>query len=328
MDYLQKSILKTVAYWDVLDWPLTAFEIWRYLINPRRLGLHAPDHPTLGEILEALSSKELSKYLASTSGFWHFRDRSEELVKQRIQRELLADMNWKIVKRRAKWLQIIPFIRLVMGSGSLSAGNMTEKSDFDLLIITKAGRIWTTRALVTLFLDILGWRRRDEINTAGKFCLNHYITDRSLTINMPSIYTAQSYAHLLPIWGDMELYRSFQERNAWLKIYLANYPQPFLPHVKSIAPKKILSSVARLFEKILSGRLGDKLEMWLGAYQAKKIAANPKTGTSGGRVVFSSEVLEFHPNSKERWIISRLNERLTALGFPELADEKDSGLTP
>ncbi len=326
MDHLQKSILKTVAYWDILDWPLTTFEIWRYLINPRRISFHAKDRYSLSEIRKALNSKELSKYLKESNGFWFLSDRDPKIVEQRIERELLADQKWKKLRRRIKWLQMIPYLKLILGSGSMAVGNVTADSDWDLLIITSYHRIWTCRLLLTLFTDMLGWRRKDEKTTCDRFCLNHYITEHSLLINLPSLYNAQVYAHLIPIYGNLSLYRSFQERNAWIKSYLAHYPLEFIPHTKSINPSPIMEMIRNILEKILDTQFGDLLEKKLGMLQAKKIAANPKTATPGGRVVFSSEVLEFHPDSKERIILEKLNQRLKSLGFAELADEKDSGL--
>lgn len=327
MNYLQKSILKTIAYWDVLDWPLTSFEVWKYLVNPRRLALNAPDHITLGEIEEALSSKELSKYVTQKSGFYFLRDRDDSLVPGRISRDLLADMKWKIVKRRIKWLQMIPYIRLVMGSGSLAAGNVNDASDLDLLIVTGAGRIWTARILATLLFDVFRWRRKSDTDTKDKFCLNHYITSDSLLIDIPSLYTAQLYARLMPIFGSWMIFRSFQERNTWIRSYIPNYQMPFIPHKKSVAQSRLLSAIARSIERVLDAKLGDWLEKRLSEIQSRKIKSNPRTSAPGGRIRYSDEGLEFHPDSKEAAIISRLNERLKALGFPELADEKDSGLT-
>lgn len=328
MNYLQKSILKTLAYWDIFDWPLTSFELWRYLVNPRRLGLHAEDRYTLGEIRTALASKELSKYVAECSGFWYLADRDPTIVAQRIDRELLADQKWKLLLKRAKWLQMIPYVRLVIVSGSMAGGNVSPESDWDLLVVTAHHRIWTCRLFLTLFSDMLGWRRKDERHTANKFCLNHYITERSLLIHLPSLYNAQVYAHLIPLVGDWTLYRSFQERNTWMRSYIAHYPMAFIPHAKSIKPSPILQAIRRAGERMLDGRIGDRLENLLGALQVRKIVANPKTRAPGGRVAYSDAALEFHPDSKEKLIVERLNARLKSLGFPELADEKDSGLTP
>jgi len=326
MNYLEKSILKTVAYYDVLDWPLTGFEVWKYLVNPRRFAFNAPEHYSLGEVLDTLSQKPIMEYISERLGFYFLKDRNPDIVQNRISRELLADQKWRLIKRRVHWLQMIPYVRLVLVSGSLATGNVHDNSDADLLIITKAGRIWTCRLLVTLFLDILRWRRRSDHYTKNKLCLNHYITEHSLMIDAPSIYNAQTYSHLVPVLGNIPLWRTFQERNAWIKSYLAHFPPPFVPHTRRVTPSKILAKIAKLGETVLNTKMGERLEQFLGRLQAEKIAHNPKTGETGGRVLYSSDALEFHPDSKEKWIIARLNERLTELGFPDLADEKDSGL--
>lgn len=328
MDYLQKSILKTIAYWDAFDWPLTPFEIWRYLVNPRRLGMHANDRYSLAEINAALDSKELGGYLSHMSGFFCLKDRGETIVPGRLSRELDADQKWKRMLRRARWFRLIPYVRLVLVSGSLASGNTRDASDWDLLIVTKANRIWTCRAVFTFIADLLHWRRKSDTDTKDKFCLNHFITEHSLLINLPSLYNAQMYAHLVPVFGDFSLYRSFQERNGWIRSYLAHYPMAFIPHKKSLRSSRLLGGFASAVERLLDTSAGDAFERKLGDFQTKKIAANPKTGAPGGRISYSSDALEFHPDSKEKVILSRLNDRFSTLGFPELADEQDSGLTP
>ena len=41
MNSLEKSVLATIAYYDVLDYPLTGFEVFKYLINPLHLMAQA-----------------------------------------------------------------------------------------------------------------------------------------------------------------------------------------------------------------------------------------------------------------------------------------------
>jgi predicted nucleotidyltransferase len=329
MNYLDKSILKTIIYWDIFDWPLSDFEIYRYLINPQRIDYTASPNVSMGEIRRCLQSEELSKYIVQTSGFWHLKQRDPNIVKERIRKELMADQIWKELMRKAKWFQVIPYIRLILVSGSMAIGNISSRSDWDLLIVTSRGRIWIARAFISIFTELLGWRRKDEINTYKKFCLNHFITESSLLINLPSIYNAQVYAHLVPIYGDLNLYKEFQRQNSsWIKSYLANYPIEYIPMKRYIRSHKAFEVLRKAIEGILNTRLGDLLEIWLGGMQAKKISSNPKTSAPGGRVRYSDMALEFHPESKERIIIQKLNQRLIEYGLSELADEKDSGLNP
>ena len=34
LNFLEKSILATIVYYDIFDYPLTGFEVFKYLINP------------------------------------------------------------------------------------------------------------------------------------------------------------------------------------------------------------------------------------------------------------------------------------------------------
>lgn len=51
----------------------------------------------------------------------------------------------------------------------------------------------------------------------------------------------------------------------------------------------------RLFEKLLSGRLGDKLEAITKIIQQKRFRADPRTLMPGSQVRFSDKELGFHP---------------------------------
>ena len=307
---LEKSILATLVYYDVLDQPLVNWEIFKYLIN----YLVAKPLSML-EVLDILeNSSELNKYISQKNGFYFLKNR-EEIIELRIKRQIISDRKWKKARRIIRFLQIIPYIRMVAVSGSLAMNNTKEESDIDLLIITKSGRIWTCRALVTLYFHIIGQRRHGKL-TKNRFCLNHYITDKSLKIPHKSLYNAQTYAHLVPIWQKEGLYNKFQKYNSWIKEYLVNYP---------IEKKGYLDTKSKKY--VLDIQFGDKLEYFLRNLQEKKIKKEPLTYKAGGRVVFNDNQLEFHPNSPEKNILRKYNQKMKELGFEELANEKDSGLT-
>jgi len=79
-------------------------------------------------------------------------------------------------------------------------------------------------------------------------------------------------------------------------------------------------------EFILDGKLGDWLESFLKKIQTKRIEKDPLTYRAGGRVTFDDNQLEFHPESPEKNILEKYNQRLRELGFGEIDVEKDSGL--
>lgn len=327
MTDLEKSILATLVYYDVLGRPLSGFEVFKYLI---RKNLEIDKDLTIGHILGALeNSPELAKLISQKNGFYFLTGR-QKTVKQRIERQKIADQKWKKTKRMVKLLQMIPFIRLVVVSGSLAMDNPKKESDIDLLIVTRTGRIWTCRGLTTLFIHCLG-QRRHGLLTKDRFCLNHYLTDQSLKVPLASLYNAQTYAHLVPIWEadgrEAPKYNQFQKANQWLKDYLVFYPQSQQGYLRQIKPNQSFIFSRKLREFILDRRVGDALEFILRKVQARRISQDPLTYQSGGRVIFNDEQLEFHPDSPEKGILEKYNQKMEELGLTDSAQEKDSGLT-
>jgi len=301
---LEKSILSTLVYYDVLDQPLVGWEVFKYL---NKKGDFKVD---LNKVLDVL---EKSQLVDQKNGLYFLKGR-EGIVKQRIERQIIADRKWKKARRIIRFLQIIPYIRMVAVSGSLAMNNTKEESDIDLLIIVKTGRIWTCRVITTLFFQSIGQRRHGKL-TKNRFCLNHYITDKSLEIPYQSLYNAQTYAHLVPLWQKRGLYKKFQKANSWIKEYLVNYPTEQKGYLD-----------ARFKKYVFDIKLGDKLESFLKNYQVKRIKKDPLIYKQGGRIVFNDNQLEFHPSSPEKNILEKYNQKMKELGFEELAHEKDSGL--
>jgi len=333
MTDLEKSILATLVYYNVLGRPMTGWEVFKYLIRPEPRSCLS-SKTSLNQILDVLeNSPELAKLISQKNGFY-FLTGNERIIKQRIERQKIADQKWKKTKQMVKLLQLIPFIRLVVVSGSLAMDNPKKESDIDLLIITRAGRIWTCRGITTLFIHLLGQRRHGCL-TKDRFCLNHYLTDQSLKIPLASLYNAQTYAHLVPTWeyhsrfgsNTLKLYNQFQKANQWLKDYLFFYPQSQQGYSRQIKSNQSLSFSRRLREFILDKKIGDALEFILRKVQARRISQDPLTYRSGGRVVFNDEQLEFHPDSPEKGILEKYNQKIKELGLAEMSQEKDSGLT-
>lgn len=193
---LEQSILKTIVYFDCLDRALTATEVYFYLASTQGLELN---HSFL-DIVKALERGLLLRreYVDEKNGYYFLQGRAH-LYEGRIERLKTADRLWKKMRRIARWMQMVPYIRLVMASGSLGMEHMTVDSDLDVLVVVKQGRIWTGRFLLTTLMHVLGVRRHGK-HIAGRVCLNHYITDQSLSIPFHSLYNAMTYAQLVPIY--------------------------------------------------------------------------------------------------------------------------------
>ena len=249
MNNLEKSILATLAYYDIFDYPLTGFEIWRYLISVPESSKNKFE---AGDLFVALDESEfLESKISQKFGFYFLRGR-EDIVEKRLSRKKLADEKWKKTKNIFKILSMVPFVRGIFMSGSLAMENSKDDSDIDIIVVAKSGRIWTVRTFMTVLTSMLGVRRHGD-RTEDRICLNHYITDESLQIPFESLYNAESYVHLTNVYKEDEnIFHDFQKQNDWLKKYIANYEFSELGSVRSMGKNRFLMFVSGFFEILFS----------------------------------------------------------------------------
>ena len=338
------SILATLAYYDGLDYPLSVFELYRYLINPQRLNprIESLGLVSLENTQEAIKELIDNEQIKEENGFYFLKGRNG-LSSLRIEMEKISAQKWRLCLKKAYWLQVAPWIRGMFVSGSLALGTVTEESDFDILVLVEPKRLYLARLLLSGVASLIGARRtRYEISAPDKFCFNHYITtptpagrgpDRivgadsqsGLAIKHESLYNAQTYSHLVPMFVDPVLAGKFFAENLWINKFLYN----FTPHQQTIRrtveTNSFMTQIRKVVEFLGRGVMGDILERWACQYQQKRISANPATHTSGGRVIYTNTELEFHPHSFERIILNHYNNTTQRLGV-SVVTEPDSGL--
>ena len=325
MNTLEKSILATIVYYDVLEKPLTSWEIFKFLINLKHITQEKTEVVALEQVLKILDqSKDLSEFISQKNGFYFLKSK-EYLIKKRINKQKLADKKWKKAKKYINFLKLTPFIRSVIVSGSLAINNTKKNSDIDLLIISTSDRIWTCRVFTVIISHLLGKKRNKNI-TKDRLCLNHYLTDNSLKVKYQSLYNAQTYAHLTTIWEKDKNYKKKKKNNNWIKNFLVFYPNIKKGYLLSLKSKNFLDYTRKTEEWFLKGKAGNLLELFFKKIQEKRIKKDPLTYAPNGRVVYNNQQLEFHPNSPEKRIIEKYNSKMSELGFKELSTEKDSGL--
>lgn len=328
----RENILATLAYYDIFDFPLKEEEIFKFLFNFKHLSESRNGQvPTLGEIKAELETLRNDGAVSFYDGFYYLFERNY-MVPLRLRREKIAKKKWKKIYDAVWWLKFLPYVKAVFASGSLAMSNAEELGDLDILVIVKHGHIWLSRLFVSGLMSLIGVRRKYNQKIApDKVCLNHYITDKSLLIPYKSIYTAQTYINLKPVFvSDSRIIAEFYEANSWLGDYVLNFG------AKELASEKIGMATGHSFltkikskvgELILNTRLGNWLENLARRWQKSRIEKHKKQDPPGGRVIYNDDCLEFHPGSVEKEITEQYNQRLKKLGLGELAIEKDSGLS-
>jgi len=316
---LEQAIFAAIAYYDYFNYPLTAAEIYYYLIKEERVtgdrvsfgrpGLLLLGIPKLSEILEIFDNSAILKKTVDQKNGFYFLAGREEIIKQRIQKKKLADQKFKKIRWILRFIAYLPFIRLVMLSGSTGLGNPLKESDIDLLIVVKHGRIWTARAILTFFALVFGAYRQTG-RTQNRLCLNHYLTDKSLSVDFGNLYKAEEYLNLLPLAGDLNIYREFFKKNSWMKNYVYSASGSLENNLRARPPKGWPLKIKYFFEFSLSGLIGDYWEKYLKKFQVYFIEKNPLTKSPDARIRYDDNNLVFHPVLIEPEVIKEWKQKM------------------
>lgn len=304
---LSKNILSTLCYYDVLDYPLTSFEIWKYLMS------HNTEHIThsrLAEVIDELESSNLNKYIEELEGFYFLKGR-KSLVEARLHKNKISGDKLKRLRRIVWFLRFVPYIRMIAATGTLAMKNAEKESDWDLLIVLKKGRIWTGRTLATFLLHIIGKRRYGD-KIKNRVCLNYFITTNSLEIRTKDLFSANEYYFLLPLFDAGSYYKKFQLRNSWIKDFKLNYSLNEIMGPRVLVDSEMSSFIRTFLEKVFGWNF---LEKRLGDWEKRKIENNPKTGIAGSYIQASDDALIFLPEPQGPKVFEEFKRRLEAFNI-------------
>lgn len=234
---------------------------------------------------------------------------------------------WAKAKRYVRFLQAVPFLKMVAVCNNLAFGKVHKNSDIDLFIISKKNRLFIVRSFVTLFLQILGVRRHGK-NIKARFCLSFFIDEESMDLSKIAIkndiYLAYWVKSMVPLI-ERGVYKDFISKNRWAGYYFKNNEEFCTGRNKIIKESVILNFFRKIFELILNRKFGDFLENKLKKWQIKR--ANKKINNAGDKssIIVSDHILKFHNIDRRReyrrlWSKKYGNELIT--------DEKFSRLFP
>ncbi|MBA2451582.1 MAG: hypothetical protein H0V47_00305 [Chloroflexia bacterium] len=286
---LQQAVLQAVAYSDIFDYPLTATEIHRYLMNLPVSRNEIDDILHGGGLLPG--------YLSSCGDYFTLVGR-ETIVDTRRQREAEAHRRWPRALHYGQIIASLPFVRMVAVTGELAMDNMSPKSDIDYFIITEPGRLWLTRLLVIAVVRYAA-PRGDVI------CPNFLLSEHALTLDDRNLYTAHEVAQMVPIAGR-EVYQRLRASNCWVDEFLPNASQS--PRSVFVAQRAGL--LRRLIESTLRTQAGARLERW---EMERKIRKLTRGGLSHPEASFCPDWCKGHVDGHGERILTRFRERWDAV---------------
>lgn len=301
---LKTRIISTLRFFEIQDWPLTLFELHKFLIVDIKIlrarvnteyeiiGEDAEnERVNIDEVQNCLET-ECQKEIENLHGFYCLKGKTE-LVKKRLENYSFGIKREKSIRKYAWITKFIPFVRGVALGGSQAMGKQAPGSDIDLLIIVHKDFLGLARGLVTGFFQILGVRRHGKY-VANRFCLNHYLVGPKVITELKNLYSAMEYARLRPlVYG--ETVSAFQNNNAfWIKQCFPNW-EPVL------TLKTAQSRIQRFLEKIFTNRFGLGLEKFLKNWQIARIKKEKF-------ILVENDELSFHPESKQDPLLSAFFE--------------------
>ncbi|KKR10122.1 MAG: hypothetical protein UT37_C0005G0016 [Parcubacteria group bacterium GW2011_GWA2_39_18] len=322
MENAEKQILSTVVYFDCFDHALSLEDLFKFLVSLKHLDLPSRSI-SFAEISELLKKDNLKKYIDTKDGFYFLQGR-ESLVAIRKEREKISALHFKILNKYLRLFSTVPFVRGVALSGSLAIKNIREDSDWDLLFLVQKGRLYTATFGVSL-LAALFFRKWQKFGFKNIFCLNHFVVSDDKEMSARSIYEAAEFLKMKPVFDEGNHFKNFIQCNKqWMEGYFF--------HIDAKLEKKEIENTGRILwlknmtEKLLQGRAGDFLEKIFRKIIVSRIEKNKKKLSGLGRIVLDGKQIEYHPRSPQKEIIEGHNATMKALGFEDLAKEKDSGL--
>lgn len=252
LEALRRAIVQAVVYGDIFDYPLTAREIYRYLVEVR-----AP----LAAIDLALHDGSLvPRHLSAHDGYYTLPGR-EAIIATRQRRAEVAATLWPRAQRYGRLIARLPFVRMVAVTGALAMDNVEPAADIDYLIVTEPGRLWLCRAIVILLVRAAALR-------GDTICPNYFLSERALVLNERNLFAAHELAHMVPLAG-VAIYTRMRSLNSWTERFLPNAGGP-PRQVRATDPG---GTTRRVAEAALRSRLGERIETWEMLRKIEKFSA-------------------------------------------------------
>ncbi len=266
---IETAVLRTVAYVDVFDYPLTAKQIHRYLE-----GVTASRE----DINSILANGRIVPHKLIRRDEYFMLPHREELVTFRQEREANSRQLWRQALRYGRIIAHLPFTRMVAVTGSLAMNNAEKDADIDYLVVTANGRLWLCR---TFIIALVKLARRVGV----ELCPNYILAENSLNFTNHNLYTAHEVTQMVPLSG-LDVYLRIREINKWTAAFLPNAGN--LPEATDLINPGLIQKMMELPLRTTVGR-------WLNDWEMnRKIRRFQAQGTYPNETGFTADYCKGH----------------------------------
>lgn len=289
---LSQSVLATLAYHDIFDYPLTLSQIHKFLIAKKATILavekvvrHLVKVGEIGEI-----------------GGIYFLPKRADIVRIRRERKKYSWPKFTKAVIFAKLLKMIPTIKMVAVSGALAMENSSKNDDIDLVIVSSTNWLWTTRFLANLLL--WPFKRSPRLTgqkAADRVCLNIFLDESDQAIRPQNLYSAHEICQMLLLWDRDKTYSRFIDSNEWIS--------KFLPSWNQSDERPTTNDKRRAKNTLVISRLALVVENFARNFQLWYMRSKITTERVGETQLF------FHPQNQEQRILGQYQNRLRKLNL-------------
>lgn len=205
-------------------------------------------------------------------------------------------------RRFARLFGLLPWVRLVCVCGSVAWGTADEESDIDFCIVTRAGRIWSTRFVIAGVLEVFGLRPRAD-KKSDQICTSFFVTVDALDLSPLALRNDAGQIDdplfvkwietMVPLVDRGKTFERFREANQW------GNPPTSSPLSKGGETEKNFSPLVEGGDEE-GGFLGNWFERLAKRYQLSHL--NPLIADESVKpntnVVLSDTVLKLHTNDR------------------------------
>ena len=274
-----KALKQVLHYFSFFNHALSAEEVRQYLSVPA----------TQQEVTEGLKVLVQEGLIYCQNGWFAL---APDALVLRAKYERLNLRRLKLAHSIGRFIAVFPFVRGVYLSGSLSKmGIQSKDDDLDFFILTRSGRVWTTKFFLIAFKKIF------LLNSEKYFCINLLMDENQLSLAKRKRYTATEVASLITLRNDHGREKVLS-MNDWVKNYFPNVEVPG-------AVENRVQTLS-VFERILNATLGDAFERWCKA----RFTIHMRTHTNKEEGYFESETYSsaYYPHSVEQRLMKHLEE--------------------
>ncbi|EKD43845.1 MAG: hypothetical protein ACD_72C00098G0006 [uncultured bacterium] len=306
---LEQAILKTLAYFDLNNYPLTSEEIGQFLFQYKSDDFKA--------LLSALDEMKIQNKIQEKFGYFYLVGK-EEIVENRRVQLVISELKLRKARKAAKFIRYVPFLRAIFVCNTVSAGTATASSDIDFFIITAMGRIWIVRFFTNLILRLFGLRTYGD-KISDKICLSFFVDDNNLNLEKLKavdldIHFVYWTTQMIPIYDPQNYWKKFLTANYWIKNYLPNFSNNS-SYLNLVNDGKVGKVWKKAWEIMWQTAYGDLIEKQMHDWQLMKLrlSIKEKAEAANKNVVISDGVIKLHEHDTRGEIFERWQKKVSEL---------------